>query len=83
MSGLRNVHRCHPWQVHTYCCARRATTFTTTNMPFRKISRDVKLAAVNLCEHGEHLDDPLRLNSWYGPEVRYIIVRDHCGIELR
>ncbi|OAX36272.1 hypothetical protein K503DRAFT_867697 [Rhizopogon vinicolor AM-OR11-026] len=31
-----------------------ALPFTTTNMPFRKISRDVKLAAVNLCEH-EHL----------------------------
>src|SRR5882757_11168469 len=27
---------------------------TITNMPFRKISRDVKLAAVNLYEH-EHL----------------------------
>jgi len=33
--------------------SRRVTAFTTTNMPFRKISRDVTLAAVNLYEH-EH-----------------------------
>ena len=38
---------------HVQRPSRRVTAFTTTNMPFHKISRDVKLAAVNIYEH-EH-----------------------------